>query len=203
MTKNEVNISQLIEEHYIVPKSVFDRGRTKTTHFMLNSVFPNSTLTTTEYFVNAFLDDGEYKHTIERPIFVLFKIKDGDTTWTKLHQRLRTKSEYVLEYSCGTQNGRNLLMMVFQVPDKWKFEYTTFLLGKYSKFSNEYKKLFGRYTTNEKAQPIESTIWRVIHKNEDLRKELIAYFGDDVVFDDEDELWGIAEPKFEVYRWKG
>ena len=201
MTKNEVNINELIQEKYIVPKSVFDRGRTKTTHFLLNTVFSNSTLTTTEYFVNAFLDDAEYTHSIDTPIFVLFKIKDNDSTWAKIHIRLRLKPEYVLEYFCGTQDGRNLLMMIFQIPTKWKAEYINFKAGKYYKFSDEYKKLFSRYTTNEKAQPVESTIWRVIHKSDELRKELVAFFGDDVVFEEEDELWGIAEPKFEVYRY--
>jgi hypothetical protein len=203
MTKNQVDINKLIEESYKVPESVFDRKRTKTSHFMLNTIFPGtSTLMGTEYFVNAFLDDKGFEHHLTRPLFILFKVGNNDNRWNTLAQRLRVKPEYVLEYLCGVQNGKNLLMMVFQVPEKFTREYLLFKEGKYSKFGDDYKKLFLRYTYNDKAQPVESIIWRVLYKSEELRKELIRYFGDDVEFDPEDELWGIPEPKYEIYRYE-
>lgn len=208
MTKNDVDIKKLMVEDYIIPESEFDRKRTKTSHFLLNTVFPNSTLTATEYFVNAFIDDAEFKHFIARPIFLLFKVKEKDLKWEAIAQRLRAKSEYVLEYFVGTQNNKNLIVMIFQVPEKYINEYVNFRTGAYSKFSDTYKKLFPRYTHNEKAQPVESTIWRVIHKSDILKKELEKYWnisatskiGEPVVFQPEDELWGIPEPKFEIYR---
>jgi hypothetical protein len=142
MTKNEVNINELIEEKYVVPESVWDRKRTKTSHFMLNSVFPNSSLMATDYFVNAFLDDYEFHHKIARALFLLFKVNTKDGKWQTIHGRLRTKAEYVLEYYCGKQDGKNLLMLVFQVPTRYAKDYINFKIGKYSKFSPEYKKLF-------------------------------------------------------------
>jgi hypothetical protein len=125
-----------------------------------------------------------------------------------LTQRLRTKGEYILEYFCGIQDGKHLIMMVFRIPDKYINDYINFLDGKYSKFSDDYKKLFPQHTYNERAQPIESTIWRVIHKSESLKKELERFFTinpggkNPTVFGPDDELWGIPEPKFEVYRYE-
>lgn len=210
MTKNDVNINNIVAESYVVPESVFDKKRTKTSHFMINALFPNNTVTSTEYFVNAFLDDEEFKHHLVRPIFLLFKVKGKDLRWMNIAQRLRARSEYILEYFVGTQDGRNLIMMVFQVPDKFAKDYLNFKEGKYSKFSDAYKKLFGRYTHNERAQPIESTIWRVIHKSPELKKELEKYWnftstskiGEPLIFGEDDELWGMPEDKYEIYRHK-
>lgn len=202
MTKNDLNIDELLREDYIVPESVFDRKRTKTSHFMLNTVFYNSSLTSTEYFVNAFLDDGGLAHRMSRPLFLLFKVAPKDNKWATIAPRLRGKTEYLMEYFCGVNEKKHLIMMIFQVPDKYSRDYLLFKNGKYSQFSPEYKKLFNRYTANEKAQPVESVVWRVLHKSTDLRKELELYFGEPVKFSREDELWGIPEPKYEIYRYK-
>lgn len=205
MTKNQIDINQLIEENYIVPHSVFDGKMTKTSHFMLNALFPKtSTLTSTEYFINAFLYDEMFgKHMLTRPIFILFKMKPRDGKWGIIASKLRNKEEYVLEYFCGTHEGSNLIMMIFQVPEKWAKEYILFKAGKYSKFSEEYKKLFNRYTHDDNAQPIESIIWRVVYKSTELRKQLQDWIGrgvNDYVFTEEDELWGIPTPEYEYYR---
>lgn len=202
MTADGINLNELIKEEYVVPESVFDRKRTKTSHFMLNSIFPNSSLTNTEYFVNAFLDDEETEHKFLYPLFLLFKYSPTDTKWLVIAKRLQMKTEYIMEYFCGIQDGKHLVMMVFQVPKKYAKDYILFKAGKYSQFSDDYKKLFNRYTSNERAEPIESTIWRVLVKHKQLRRELIEFFGDDVKFDSEDELWGIALPKYEHYRHK-
>jgi hypothetical protein len=173
---------------------------------MMPSIFPNNSLMGTEYFVNAFIDDGGFPHTMDRVIFVLFKTDIKNQKWQMLSQRLRGKTEYLLEYFCGIQDNRHLIMMVFKIPDKYTNDYINFLDGKYSKFSDAYKKLFPQFTYNDKAMPIESTIWRVIHKSDVLKKELERYFTispngkNPFKFDPEDELWGIPEPKFEVYR---
>lgn len=204
MTINEVNINDLLKEEYIVPESVFDRKRTKTSHFMLNSIFPNSSLISTEYYVNAFLNDEEFKHTLVRPIFVLFRTDEKDSKWNAIQTRLRSKPEYILDYICGTQNDKLLIMMVFEVPLAFAKDYILFKKGKYSEFSEQYKKLFNRYSHNDKAQPVESTIWRVITKSNELREELVRFFSisDHYKFDSTDELWGIAEPQYEHYRHK-
>jgi hypothetical protein len=206
MTKNKVNIEEALIEDYKVPESVFDRKRTKTSHFLMPSVFPNNSLMGTEYFVNAFIDDGGFRHTLDRVIFVLFKTDVKNQKWGMLAQRLRSKAEYLLEYFCGIQDNKHLIMMVFKIPEKFINDYVHFLDGKYSRFSEEYKKLFPKHAYNEKAQPIESTIWRVIHKSEELKRELERFFtvnpngSHPTTFGPNDELWGIPEPKFEVYR---
>lgn len=202
MTKNDLDINELLAETYKIPESVFDRARTKTTHFMLNTIFHNSSLTNTEYFVNAFLNDAQFTHKIIRPLFLLFKVSPKDNKWGTILPRLRAKTEYLMEYLCGIQDKKHLIMLVFQVPDKYSKDYLNFKNGKYSQFSPEYKKLFNRYTANEKAQPVESTVWRVINKSAELKKELETYFGDPVKFSRDDELWGIPESAYEIYRYK-
>jgi hypothetical protein len=207
MIKNDVNINELIKEDYKVPESVFDTKRTKTSHFMLNTIFPNNSIISTEYFVNAFLDDEKFDHDVVRPIFILFKTSLKDNKWTMLSQKIKTKAEFVLEYFCGIQDGKHLIMMVFSVPDKFAKEYELFKIGKYSKFSENYKKLFPQYLTNDRAQSPESKIWQALYKSDALRKELENYFtvtpngSNPTRFAPEDELWGIIEPKYEVYRY--
>ncbi|HEY9485747.1 MAG TPA: hypothetical protein VIQ04_03820 [Nitrososphaeraceae archaeon] len=210
MTKNDVNIDEIITEDFVSLQSVFDRKRTKTSHFMLNSIFPNTSVTTTEYFVNAFLDDADFKHKIVRPIFVVFNIRKDDTKWQTIIQRLRAKKEYVLEYFAGIKDGKNIIIVVFQVPSRFSKDYLYFKAGKYSKFSEEYKKLFPQYSQNSKAQPVESNVWRVINKSDSLKKELEKYFniestkkiGKSLIFNNNDELWGLPELKYEIYRYK-
>jgi hypothetical protein len=203
MTKNSVNIDEVVNESYDIPQSTFDKQRTKTAHFLLNTIFPKSGIANAEYFVNAFINDEGYKHQLVRPIFILFKTKLNDSKWESIFSRLRAKPEYITEYFVGVKNNYHLLMVVFQVPLKYAKEYIYFKAGKYSKFSDEYKKTFDRYLYDEKMQSVESIIWRVIHKSPDLRKELQTWIGtesNDYTFTDEDELWGIQTPEFEHYR---
>jgi hypothetical protein len=209
MTKNEVSIEELFSENYMVPESAWDRKRTKTTHFLLPTVFPNNSLMGSEFFVNAFVDDGGFKHNLDRVLFTLFKVDVRNPKWTSLSQRLKAKGEYLLEYFCGVQDGKHLIMMLFRIPDKYINEYINFLDGKYSKFSLDYKKLFPQKVYNEKGNTTDSIVWRVIHKDESLKEELERFFnptpnnGKNLVrFDPEDELWGIPEPKYEVYRYE-
>ncbi len=202
MTKNDQDIDKLVEESYVVPESVWDKKRTKTSHFMLNTIFNNGTLTNTEYFVNAFLNDAEFPNRFQRPLFLLFKVSPKDNKWGTIAPRLRAKSEYIMEYFCGVQAEKHLIMMVFQVPEKYAKEYINFKLGRYSQFSTDYKKLFARYTTNERAQPVESTVWKVIYRTADLRKTMEDWFGEPVKFGPNDELWGMPEAAYEVYRYK-
>jgi hypothetical protein len=160
----------------------------------------------TEYFVNAFLDDEEFEHRLMRPLFLVFKVLPKDNKWATIAPRLRAKSEYLMEYFAGVQDAKHLTVMVFQVPDKYAKDYLNFKQGKYSHFSPEYKKLFNRYAANDKAQPVESKIWQVIHKSKELKKEMENYFtvrpDKPTVLDPEDELWGIPEPKYEHFRHK-
>jgi len=206
MTKNEVNIEELLRQDYKVPESVFDRKRTKTTHFLLPTVFPNSSLTGSEFFVNAFVDDNGFKHTLDRVLFCLFKVDVRNPKWVSLSQKLKAKGEFLLDYFCGIQDGRHLIMMIFKIPDKHLNEYILFLEGKYSKFSEDYKKLFPRKVYNENGATIDSTIWSVLYKTPELKEKLESFFtinpngANPTRFDPDDELWGIPEPKFEVYR---
>src|ERR1044072_5448465 len=112
MTRNGVNVEDIIKEDFIAPESVFDLKRTKTTLFMLPAIFPNNSLVSSEYFVNAFIDDTKFKHLLSGVIFVLFKAEPKNYKWQTLAQKLRGRVEFVLEYFCGMQDGKHLVMMV-------------------------------------------------------------------------------------------
>lgn len=206
MTNNKIDINNLIKENYNIPESIFDTKRTKTSHFMLQSIFSNSSISGTEFFVNAFLKDDNYNVNFPRPIFILFKVKSfKDPKWNFLLDKLRSKPEYMLEYFCGVKDNYNLIMIVFQVPDKYAKDYLLFKAGKYSKFSEGYKKLFSQYNYDEKGVPQESIIWKVVTKHSSLKKELEKFFtvhpARPFKFSKEDELWGIPEPTYEYYRY--
>lgn len=205
MTQNDINIDELIQDNYIVPESIFDRKRTKTSHFVIPAIFSNNSIMSTEYFVNAFLDDENFTHNIKRAVFVLFQAKDNDNKWDLLFQKMKLKKEYVLDYITGTKNDYNLIMIVFQVPEIYSKDFINFKNGRYSHFSEEYKKFFPRYMANNRAQPTESALWKIINKSEDLKQELIRYFTVDkkrpFSFSPTDEIWGIPERKFEVYNY--
>lgn len=201
MTKNEVDIKDSLQEGYVVPESIFDKKRTKTSHFMLNTILPNGTGVATEYFVNAFLNDDQFKHYFTRPLFLLFKADKTDARWRMINTKLRSKPEYILEYFCGMEGKKDLVMMVFKVPDKYAKDYIHFKAGKYSEFSEEYKRVFPRYMKKTGEDPEESVIWRVLYKSKKLREELTRFFGDDTVFTETDELWGKPLPEYEHYRY--
>lgn len=204
MIKND-NIKELLNNTYIVPESIFDGRYTKTSLFMLPSLdISLSSINIKPFLINAFLDDREYNHIFIRPIFVLFKTKSyKDITWKKLYESLMKKPEYLVDYDCGIQNDFNLVMFVFACPEKYKEDYYHFKRGRYSKFSEEYKKKFPEAVTNDKGKFVKSLMYGVIHKTNYIKSEVERVLMlDPNIIDEMDELWEIPLRHREYYRYK-
>lgn len=202
MKKNEVNIEQKLLEKFKLPESRYDGKLTKTSQFMLNSISLNIlNKHINKYFENAFLGDREFQHSIDRPIFVLFKSDKNDKDWIRVFDVMCSKKEYVLDYYCGQNpEGQDLTMIVYQVPEEFSEDYYNFKKGKYSKFSENYKRKFNEKVINTQGREVESIIWGIIHKSPKMVKEVEEEF--DVKFEEDDEIWERPRRFREYYREK-
>lgn len=222
MTKNEISLKDALLEGYITPTSMYDGIYTKTTQFMLPSISVNiKNKIVFKFFVNSYINDVKHEHEYERPIFVLFSVKDfKDKDWEKVYSALILSPNYITDYDCGKQDEDNLVMIVFRVPDEYARDYYLFKKGKYSQFSQQYKEKFPRFvaTDDNKNEPKESIMWQVINKSdllkEELAKEFTAkndngqYFKQDdydqmlATFNEMDEIWDIPRKEREYYRYE-
>lgn len=207
MTRNDEIIDKNLEEAYEIPESKYDGKYTKTSQFLLPAISLNiRNIHVSKFFVNAFLGDAEYKTTVQRPVFTLFSIKEYDAEWKAVYNGLKKKEEYVTDYDCGTKNGNNLLMVVFQVPNKYANEYFNFKLGRYSKFSDEYKALFPERIKDQHGNEKESITWGAMHLSERLRTEMNNKFKnnpfDKDLLKEGDEIWEMPRAFREYYRTK-
>lgn len=205
MTKNEVNIKEVIKEEYITPVSPYDGKYTKTTQFMLPSVGINvKNKLIYKYFINSYLDDKQHRHEYVRPIFVLFGIVDfNERDWGRVYSALVKSANYIGDYDCGMQEDKNLVMVVFRVPDEFENDYYHFKRGRYSKFSSAYKEKFPRYLDDDGSTSRESIIWQAIHKSPDLIKQLEEIFDTpEGHWNDAAEIWDKPRKNREYYRYE-
>jgi hypothetical protein len=211
MTKNEVNVSDVIKEEFVTPVSLYDGKYTKTTQFMLPAVGLNiRNRLIFNYFLNAYIEDKGHRHEYKRPIFVLFGVKDfKDKEWQKVYVALVKSPNYIDDYDCGIQDDKNLVMMVFQVPDEFEMDLYKFKRGRYSMFSEKYKDKFPKFVGDDEGVGKESIIWQVINKTEALKRQIEEEFGmdegeldlptDGVVAK---EIWDIPRKNREYYRYE-
>ena len=205
MTKNEVNVNDVIQETYEIPPSLYDGKFTKTAKFLLPSISLNvRNKFVAKFFQNAFLGDKEYQHDIERALFILFKVDKFDEEWKVVYEALCKKKEYIMDYECGMNNDSTLIMIVFQVPEEYSNEYYRFKQGKYSKFSKEYKEFFPKMITDEVGNEVESITWGAMNLSETLRTKMNNLFRidpkDPDVLQPGDEIWEAPRKYREYYR---
>lgn len=205
MTKNEVDINEVMKEDYITPTSVYDGKYTKTTQFMLPAVGVNvKNRLIFSFFINAYLSDEDHEHEYDRPIFVLFSVKDfASRDWSRVYSALVKSSNYIMDYDCGKQDGKNLVMLVFSVPDEFENDYYHFKRGRYSRFSAKYKEKFPQFVGEDKENAKESILWQVITKAPALKRQLEEEFNlEDGQLDwpDTKEIWDKPNRNREYYR---
>ena len=203
MTRNEINITDVIENQWEPNKSDYNKdGRfSKTTQFILPSIELIITPKFLSFFINSYLQDVEYDHIFKRPLFVLFK-STMSKEWLELYKELKANKNYKTDYNVGFKDGWDLIMVVYEVPEQFSSDYLNFRKGKYSQFSVEYKKKFPRFV-NSNNKKEESQIWKIIHKSPELRKFLtdeLGLFGN--TLDEEDELWESPRKKEEYYNYR-
>jgi hypothetical protein len=210
MTNNGVNVNEVLKEDYVTPTSPHDGKYTKTTQFMLPSIGLNvRNKLIFRYFINSYLDDKGHRHQYERPIFVLFGVTNfTDRDWQKVYAALAKSSNYRGDYDCGIQDGKNLVMMVFKVPDEFEQDYYNFKRGRYSKFSELYKEKFPEFIGDEEGTTKRSLIWQVLHRDPELARQLEELFGMDEGELDRPtngiharEIWDLPRKNREYYRY--
>jgi hypothetical protein len=210
MTNNGVDINEVTKQEYITPVSIYDGKYTKTTQFMLPSVGVNvKNRLIFKFFLNAYLQDMGHRHQYERPIFVLFNVKNfGDRDWEKVYSALVKSPNYINDYDIGKQEGNSLVMLVFKVPDEFERDYYYFKRGKYSKFSEVYKEKFPKISQDVDGNQKESILWQVVNKDPALKREIEEEFGMDEGELDKptdgvfaDEIWDIPRKNREYYRY--
>ena len=194
---------EVLQESHIIPDSLYDGKFNKTTQFMLPAISINVTQPLVfKFFENAFLADKEHKHNYERPIFMLFSISDyNDLNWKKVYSILIKSKNYITEYDVGIKDNKYLLMMVFSIPEEFEKDYYNFRIGRYSLFSEEYKKKFPEYLDGEKKK--KNIHWRIINKSDDLREEIEKTFEvSEGYLLKADEIWDKPRREREYYRFK-
>lgn len=216
MTKNEINIKDALINKFNVPVSIYDGKHTKTTQFMLQSVNVDITNRTVfKFFINAFLNDSGIEHNYDRAIFILLGCKDyRDKDWNKVFTSLALSKNYVGDYDCGIENGYNLVMVVFRVPEEFADDYYHFIRGRYSRFSPKYKEKFPRYIKDANNREKESILWQIINKAPSLKRDLEREFNlnegeldlptviDGKVYPKAEEVWDYPRKEREYYRYE-
>lgn len=221
MIKNDVDIDVVLAEQSDVEQSKFNGGKyNKTTIFTLPMISLNYRIRAmSKYLKNAFLDDGGIEHDFDKPIFLLLKVKDyKDRDWIDFCKSVLTvdsiKEAYLMDYFVGREDGCDLIMYVFDVPDKWAADFELFKAGKYSKMSDAFKKNFPKEEYSVSGGRRESQAWGALNKSDTLKDIVVKEFinpgtssVDDVIslrrdMDTWPEIWDKPHAKEEVFRLK-
>lgn len=152
-------------------------------------------------FISAYVDDVNHDIKYERSVFLLFRpaeIAELNAFIAKEYKRTEfVKEDY--DYEGG------FVVVAYSFPEKFAEDYNKFLMGEYSKFSDEYKKLFPINVTiidekGKKKQTYDLT-YHIFQKSLGLRERqsIIVYGshedenGNEVpneMLDPDTELWG-------------
>ena len=151
------------------------------------------------FFENAFIDDFGMKHDYKYPVFCLFRVERFDTSWRILEGTMKGKENYLFDYTLGMYEDAHLVMFVFECAAKFRSDYTKYLNGDYSQFSEFYKKFFTKTLYANKTLTIENPAWSVITKSDAFRKKLEELVGQKI--DKQAEYWPKYESEREVYRF--
>ena len=220
MRKNQTKIEDILREDYSTKLNLWDGKYNKTTKFCLPMLNLNvSGKTLSKYLVNAYLEDLDLEHDIERPLFLLFSVKSfQETGWVSLQKILldnKPYSElYVMDYYVGMKDGRNLVMYIFQVPSQWATDLETFKKSRYSLFSEEYKAKFSKEAYLSSGERINVKEIGIIHKSAEIKDFLVKEFinpetslREEVIrfrkeIDNWPEVWDKLSMSAEVYHQK-
>lgn len=114
--------------------------------------------------INCYLNDKLNRPNLDiYHVFLLVK-KEDDAL-----ERLRPFVEYY-----KVDEG---YMYVFKVPDQYEEDYLKFILGKYSEFSNSYKK---RIITLLPTPYTKSNVFKVISKSEEAKEQIEKLVGETI-----------------------
>lgn len=126
-------------------------------------------------FINAYLDDISHDIHYEDCIYLLFKPHDFDKFQYFL-SRERSRISIVEDY-----DYEEYVVVVYNIPEKFKKDYQLFLEGKYSEFSKDIREVIGNNISPECIQ------LKVITKSPELKEHWEKEFG--VEMDQDQEVW--------------
>jgi len=218
MTKTK-EAEEIIQESFITQSSIYNGPYNKTTLFllpMLELTLRNPVVK--KYLKNAYLDDADFEHDFTRPLFLLLRTKSFEEKEFKdLCTILRSKMTFKVDYDLGKQDGDNLVMYVFEIPEKWKENYYHFKAGRYSKFTDPYKILFPKEILDG-TKKVESLVYGVIYKTAYRKDQVASHFcvkdGEGKIkdtkeyetirkgLDQNQDIWEMPMRHHEIMHWK-
>lgn len=145
----------------------------KSVYFILPMIDINSNY---RHLINSYLGDSKYPTDNFNKILVELKYKDN-TILNNIH----------LENNYETEDGTYIY--VFNIPEKYNEDYQLFLKGKYSLFSEKYKKKILSFVIKKPIQT--SYVYKILYKTSDLKFELEESIGQELP--DDAELCSIAD----------
>ena len=143
------------------------------------------------YFVNSYLHKSDSKREKLKFIYLLYRFSTTDA-FVELEKALRSHPMYISSYN----PDRSHIMFVFRIPDAMQKHCVTFLRGKYSEFTPQYKRCVIQFHHFEK----DGRMYQVLYKDEKLRKQLELEYATTIPKDL--DLFDRAEWKDEIYTNK-
>ncbi len=215
MTVNEVNTDEVAVEDYKEHENEFNGRFNKTSLFILPMIDLHVTGSNTmRYLRNAFLNDEGIEHDIDRPLFVLYRVKNQrEKYWLDYSKVLFNKPSYITDYYVGMDGVYHLIMFVFQIPEKWKDDISHFKSGRYSLVSKELKAKFDQYVYTSSGEKREVRTWGILNKSDSIKDEVVRRFivpstsiPEDVItlrrdMDSWEEIWDMPHDKEEVFHY--
>jgi hypothetical protein len=146
-------------------------------------------------FINAFIKDGAKDVQYENSVYLLFNPKHPDKFKLFLDDEYERTKSVLDDYDY--EDG--FIVVVYQLNPKFKKDFGLIKMGRYSKTSPEFQKLFPKIVKivrNGLDKDEISLQYRVFNKTEDLKKYWEDKIG--VEFDDKMEVWQGWDENFET-----
>lgn len=204
MIEAQNNIRELLDLDLNLPNSPYSGHRTYSSLFLTPAFSINLNSDLYDYFINTYIDDYDFKHLHERPLFLLTETLTTGGSYKEVDRELRLNKNFRHTYIAGTHKGMMLIMYVFECPDEYKADYDRFLKGQYSKFSEKYKERFPKVTRDSKGKYVESPLYGAIYKTATFKKQVEKMICDPKEgerLDPNQEYFGIPSRKIEIFRY--
>jgi hypothetical protein len=143
-------------------------------------------------FKNTYLNDTTYP--LENCIYFYFMPEE----WTQRFKEFCETLEGHKEYKC-TYDVEKGVIIVFNIPEKFRKDVELVKEGKYSKTSLAYKKLFPQNVKDKKGNKTLFEIWMILNKHPQFKKRMEDKVGQSI--NNEAELWDAFNIKDEIINY--
>jgi hypothetical protein len=173
--------------------------KTITSIFMVPTLGIPKDILKSNGFINGYIKDGGKEEQYNGCIYLLFHPKHLEKFREFLDDEYERTKTIVDDYDY--EDG--YVVVVYSLDKKYKKDFELIRLGKYSKTSEEFQKLFPKVTrisVNGLVRNEVSLQYRIFNRTEDL----IKYWEEvlDVVFDEDQEVWSTFDEEKETLNIK-